>query len=340
MSASPKSGPAPPESTSVRPTFRQRLEYLGLAFAIRAVGFLPYWSLRRLAVPLGSLVCALDRRGCRVARANLDAAFGETLTPTRKARITTLSYQRFARTMLELFWSPNLTRELLEKIGPSEGLDQSFHRDASQPVIYLCLHSSNFEWLSQKLAWSAVPGIVVAQRLKNPLLGPLFDRLRASTGHTVIPQERAMIRMLRHLKAGGSFCMVVDLNLDPNEASVIIDEFGGLKTCVTQMHAALASHTGARIIPAECRAQPDGTYRLIYHPPLEYPPDAKPAEIAQLCWNVLEPFIREEPESWLWSYKHWRFKPSGEDTSRYPFYANTAKRFDRMLPHEEPVPAV
>lgn len=298
--------------------------------------------MRRFAIPLGTLVWALDGRGRRVARANLDAAFEDTLPTAEKARIARASYQGFARTMLELFWSPNLTAEFLAKISRTEGLDQFIGQDSSQPVIYLCLHSSNFEWLSLNLAYAIGPGTVVAQQLKNPLIGKIFDRLRASTGHVIIPQERAMIRMLRHLKAGGYFCMVVDLNLDPSEASVIIDEFAGLKTCVTQMHAALALHTGAKIVPAECRPQADGTYRLIYHKPLEYPADATPAEVTQLCWNILEPFIRESPESWLWPYKHWRFKPSGKDSSRYPFYANTAKRFDKLLRRQSlrPQPAL
>ncbi len=112
------------------------------------------------------------------------------------------------------------------------------------------------------------PGIVVTQNFKNPLLGKLFDEFRGSTGHTIIPQERAMIRMLKHLKAGGYFALVVDLNLDPRESSVIVDQFDGLKTCVTQMHAALALHTNARIVPAECHPQEDGTYRLVYHDPI------------------------------------------------------------------------
>ena len=140
-----------------------------------------------------------------------------------------------------------------------------------------------------------------------------------------------MIRMLKHLKAGGKFALLGDLNLDPVEGSVIIETFGGLKVSATQMHAALALRTGASIIPVECRPLPDGTYRMIYHPPLEYPPTATAAEITQMCWDVLEPSIHEQPECWLWSYKHWRFKPSTGDTGRYPFYANTAKRFDKLL---------
>ena len=55
------------------------------------------------------------------------------------------------------------------------------------------------------------------------------------------------------------------------------------------------------------------------------------AEIAQLCWDVLEPSVHEQPENWLWSYKHWRFRPADDQSGRYPFYANVAKRFDKLL---------
>lgn len=307
------------------------MEFYGLTAAVWAISYLPYGFLRTLADLLGSLVYACDARGRRVAQANLESAFPGPMTARQKARIIRRSYQSFARTMVELFWAPNLTRATFDDMDLSR-MDQTPN---CEPTIYLCLHASNFEMLSLALPAVHGPGMVVTQRLKNPLLGPIFDRLRGSTGHEIIPQERAMIRMFRHLKNGGYFCMLIDLNLDPSESSVVIEEFGGLKTCVTQMHAALAMRTGARIIPAECRVQPDGRYQLIYYDQLKYPHDATAGEIAQLCWNALESSICERPESWLWSYKHWRFKPAGGDSARYPFYANTAKRFDKLIASQE-----
>jgi lauroyl/myristoyl acyltransferase len=309
-------------------TIRQRFEYWGLRVAGQLVLWLPHRCLVWFAKPIGSIAYRLDPRGRRVSMQNLDSAFGETITRSEKKRIAESGYQSFARTMFELFWSPNLTRKIVDKTFRTEGLVEGA---ALAPTIFVATHFSNFEWLGQNIPFFHGPGIVVAQKLKNPLLGRYFDSLRGSTGNTIIPQERAIARMLKHLKSGGYFCAVVDLNLDPDEASVIIDEFSGLKTCVTQMHAALALHTGARVVPSECRPQPDGTYRMIYHKPLEYPPDATPADIAQQCWDVLEQGIREAPECWLWSYKHWRFKPSGGKAERYPDYSNTAKRFDDAL---------
>lgn len=313
-------------------TFRDRLEYWGLSSFVWLIGRLPFFAIRRVADVLGAIAYLVDARGRKVAMANLDAAFGDSFTPARKRRIARGSYQTFARSMLELFWAPNLTKENSDRLVHEEGLAlSSCHKDPSQPVIYVCLHYSNFEWLSLLAPWRTRAGIVVTQRFKNPLIGQIFDRLRSCTGHEIIPQERAMIRMLKHLRGGGIFHMLIDLNLDPDEASVIIDEFGELKTSVTQMHAALALRTGAKIVLAESRPLPDGTYRMIAHKPLEFSPDATAAEITQQCWDLLEPSIREQPECWLWAYKHWRFKPADDAGGRYPFYANAAKRFDKLL---------
>ena len=322
--------------SKLTPTFRQRLEFFGLSGIVWLIGRLPYGWIRHIASVLGSIVFAFDRRGKEVALANLDAAFGDSRTPAEKRRIAVGSYQTFARTMLELFWSPNLSEPVARHIARFEGLElDSCHTDPRQPAVYLCLHYSNFEWLSQFGAYTVANGPVIAQRFKNPLIGSIFDRLRASTGHWVTPQERAMIRMLKHLKSGGKFAMLCDLNLDPSETSVIIDTFGGLKICVTQMQSALALRTGAKIVPVACRPEPDGTYRMVYHKPLEFAAGATAAEITQLCWNVLEPSIHEQPECWLWAYKHWRFLPANDQTGRYPFYANIAKRFDRMQARQE-----
>lgn len=309
------------------PTGRQRLEYMGLWCGAQVVRRLPFFSLRYFADALGAIAWGIDGRGRRVAEANLTSAFGP-MPARRRSRIVRQSYQGFARTMLELLWAPNLTREVLEKYARVEGLDPGA---SDQPTIYFCLHASNFEWLSLALSHAVGPGIVIAQNFKNPLLGALFDSFRGSTGHTVIPQERAMIRMLKHLQSGGYFNMVVDLNLDPRESSVIIDQFDGLKACVTQMHSALALRANARIVPAECLPQADGTYKLIYHKPVVFSQETSSDEIAQRCWDVLEPGLRLRPESWLWSYKHWRFKPDNPSKKRYPFYANRAQRFDRKL---------
>ena len=313
------------------PTLRERLEYASLAAGARLISLLPFQLLRPLASLLGSAVCWLDPRGRTVAIANIEAAFPGKYSLSEKPKIARGSYVTFARTMFELFWAPNLTEDFLKKHVIFEGFDvDTCRQDPKKAAIYACLHFSNFEWLGLAGAYTIAPGPVIAQKFQNPLLGPIFDRLRASTGNHSIPQERAMIRMLKFLKTGGKFGMLCDLNLDPREGSVLIECFGGLLTSVTQAHAALAQRTGAAIVPVECRPLPDGGYRIIHHAPIECPPGADVNEVVQRCWDALEPAIHAHPECWLWSYKHWRYKPA-DDNGRYPFYANRIKRFDKLV---------
>ncbi len=114
---------------------------------------------------------------------------------------------------------------------------------------------------------------------------------------------------------------------------MIIETFGGLKLCATQMHAALAMRR-ALIMPVECHPMPDGRVRMHIHPPLEYPKRHRrrgdPALLE--CPRALHSC---RAASLALAYKHWRFKPSEGDTSRYPFYSNTAKRFDKLLRETE-----
>ncbi len=234
--------------------------------------------------------------------------------------------------MLTLFWSPNLTGGRWKKFLRVEGLDlDPVNRAPAAAGLYFCAHFGNWEWLSHASAFAVSTGPIIFQRFKNPLLGPVLNRFRAMSGHEIIPQERALLRMLKHLKGGGKFGALTDLSLDPKHSTVAIRCFG-LWTSASPILHALRERTGATLIPCECVPQPDGTYLARYLPAVDVPPDATAAEITQRCWDETERSIRARPELWLWAYKQWRFRPSTGDTARYPGYANPAKRFDRLIP--------
>lgn len=313
---------------------RYRIEYAGLWLVAHAVPLLPFGAVRRLAVVLGVLFFVLDRHGRAVSLANLDVAFGAARTRAEKIRIARGSYRQFARTMLELFWARNLTAGNYTRYMRMEGWEQARRLNREyNGGIFVCLHFGNFEWLSIAGAFEGLPGCIVTQEFKNPLLGPVFDRLRAISGHRIIQRERAMLTTYKHLKNGGNIGVLIDLNVPPRQPSVIIDSFG-LKCSVTQLHAMLQKRTGYPVIPIESVPLADGTYRTIAHDPIHFPADATEAEIAQACWDFFEPHVRGQPEAWLWTYKHWRFRPQ-EGARGYPFYANPNPRFEAALAGRE-----
>lgn len=99
--------------------------------------------------------------------------------------------------------------------------------------------------------------------------------------------------------------------------------------CVPLLHAVLAQRVAALLVPLETLPAADGTCRVIAHPAVEFPAGATLAEIAQCCWDTIEPLVRARPAAWLSAYKHFRYKP--RDAARpYPFYANESGKFEKL----------
>lgn len=309
---------------------RYRLEVLG----VRGIaGLIPLMSRRRCAQTarfLGSVAFRLDRRGKAVALANLEAAFPGRFTPAERERIALESYRNFVRTMIDLFWSSRLNSKNYSQFAEVHGrpfFDERTSRGTG-PVI-LTIHSGNWEWGNILLSFDGVTGAIVAEDFKNPGLNTIFNSLRETGGSTIIPQERSMVRLLKTVKRGHIAGMLPDLSMPLSQPAVILNTFG-LKMRATMLHAVLAHRAGSPMLPFLGENLPDGRCAITCYPMLDIPEDATVVEIAQRCWDHFEPLIAQRPELWMWSYKHWRYRPKDADRP-YPFYANTSSKFEREL---------
>src|SRR5438309_7703177 len=309
---------------------RYRLEWLALRLAVKLVPLLPRRGCFYLARFLAMLMSIFDRHRYGVALNNLEVAFGNQVSIQQRRKIARESFEHFARTMLDLLWSPRLTRENFSRYIELENFDEIARGPVPErSVMIACYHYSNFEWLSLACGFLDLKGTIIAQEFKNSLLDPIFRKLREQSGHELIPRERALVRLYKVLRQKGRTALLVDLTVPPAQGAVAIDCFG-LKTSVTSAHAWLHEQTGAPIIPAHCEPLPHGRYRIIFHPKIERTAAMTHQQIAQACWDSFEPYVRRNPAPWLWMYKHWRYRPAKADRP-YPFYANFSRGFDDML---------
>jgi KDO2-lipid IV(A) lauroyltransferase len=308
--------------------FRYRLEWLGVRALTCAIPWLPRRACARLANAVGAAIFAADRRGRRIALANIEAALGDGYSARDRRRIGRASYQYFARTMLDLFWAPRLA-------GPDGGryveLVGREHLDAlkGKPIVVMVAHWAGFEWASIACGMAGYRGLTLTQAFKNPLLDKYFTGLRSCTGQQIITQEMSMLRMLRFVMKGNIVGLLVDLNVSPSQAATVIETFG-MKMCATYLHAVLAQRAGAKLVPVTSEPRADGTCLVEIHPPLDIPAGSTPRQIAQRAWDFFEQRIRLKPGLWMWAYKHWRFRPKGARHA-YPFYANESGKFERLL---------
>ncbi|MEY2542202.1 MAG: Kdo2-lipid lauroyltransferase/acyltransferase [Verrucomicrobiota bacterium] len=319
---------------SRRKHVRYRIEWFGLVTVAKFVPLLPRKICFYLAKFLGAWMSILDRPGRRVALSNLEAAFGDRYSPSQRAEIVRQSYQCFARTMLDLFWSPRLTTENFARYIDIENLER-LKRDIGETgsCIFAVPHYGNFEWLSPATALLGYPTHILTQEFKNPLLDSIFDQLRANFGSRTVPREGAVVRLYKALRRRGCAGILVDLSLRPHMTAVPIDCFG-LKASVPFAHAWLSERTGAPIIPLHCEPLPKGRWRVVFHEKLQTPQGATHQQVAQACWDRFEPIIRKNPAPWLWTYKLWRFLPANPNRP-YPFYANFSPEFEALIRETE-----
>jgi KDO2-lipid IV(A) lauroyltransferase len=310
---------------------RYRLEWLALKSVATVIPLLSRKACYRLAQSIGALAARFDRHNHRVALSNLQAAFGDALSPARQAEIARESYQHFARTVVDLFWSPSLTSKNYSRYIDVENLEVvQEEMKARHAIIFACFHYSNFEWVAIAANFFGIESALVAQEFKNPLLDSIFVSLRESSGQRVIPRDGGVLRLFKTLQRGGRVAILTDLTIPAQLPTVVIDCFG-LKTSVTFAHAWVHRRVGATIINVHCEPLPGGRYRIVFHPRIEFAPDASYQEMAQACWDQFEPFVRKNPAPWLWMYKHWRYRPLAADPASYPFYANISQDFERRL---------
>ena len=299
------------------------------------------WSMRRLprhlllslARAVGTLAWMADFRGRPTAMENLRVAFGQLFTWADRRRIVRHCYQNFARTFFDLFWVGSLSKENWQQHFDIEALDpEALEATRTKGAVWVTPHFGNFELSSLIWGFAGFRHTIVAQDFKNPALTDIFTSARQASGHTVIPQQSAMLRLTKALSRGSNAGFLTDLNVKPGRAAAVIECFG-LKTCVTTLHVMLAQRLGLTILPALCFLLEDGRYRVKVFRPIKPDADTSPQVIAQQCWDIFEKEIREQPELWMWMYKHWRYLPDDDTTGRYPDYANINKAFIKLLRH-------
>lgn len=304
----------------------------------RAVKLLA-WCARSLPRPealvftklIGSLAWLCDARGRDTAMENLRVAFHDTLGWWQRQQIVRRSYQNFARAFFDLFWVGSLTKETWSEHFIIEALDpEALEATRTKGAIWITPHIGNFEMAGLIWGFAGFRFTVVAQDFKNPALTDIFTQARQASGHTIIPQQSAMLRLTKALSRGSSAGFLTDLNVKPGRAAAIIECFG-LKTCVTTLHVLLAQRLKLTILPEFCIPLEDGRYHMKVFRPIHPKEGDSPQAIAQQCWDIFEQAIRAQPHLWMWMYKHWRYLPGDQTDERYPDYANASSAFKKML---------
>ena len=283
------------------------LEAMAVRVLAAIISLLPMRVVRRCGASLGRMAYSLDRTHRRIALENLASAFPARPEAERRA-LARAMFAHFGSLLLELLKFGTYTRDQMRAAVEIEGEERA--RQAYQQgrgVLFFTGHFGYWEIQAIVQPLDMYPVSVLARPLDNARLNEMLERIRTRTGNSVIYRQGAVRKVLRELAANRAVALLIDQHLHTPDAVYV--DFFQRPAATTSALAALALRTGAPVIPVFALPLPRGRYRLVYEhpvdPPLADTPDAV-REFTQRCTDVLEMYVRRNPELWLWMHRRWR----------------------------------
>ena len=305
-------------------TIRAPFERLGVRLAAFVVPRLSLAGLLRLSRLLADIGFFFDRKGRRVAAANLRVICGRELSARRVRVLTRGCYRNMMRILLTIFWMTRDPRERNRRIAFLEDRAAQLLSE-NRPAITLSAHFGNWEVLSQTCETHGFHMTSVAKNVKGAGFTEQLTQARAAIGQDILPQEGALRGLLHALKHGSCVGLLVDQHTEIRDGGIWLDFFG-LKACFSQGPAMLARMAKVPMIIGWSFPLKDGRYRVVSG--RVFPFDAGARDVAKRTEEIIREFehvIRRHPHLWSLNYMRWRYLIPGEDHARYPFYAKPAR---------------
>ena len=273
------------------------------------------WTPRRVLLSLGSVVGRLgyymDRRHRRIALENLHLAYGDQLDERDARQIVLACWTHFGRIVFDSLSFPRLSASSLGSIVHYDGLNHIREAYArGKGVLLFSGHFGHWELVALMQGYLDLPLALVIRPLDNPILEARLVRIRRQSGNVIIYHRGAVREMVKALRRGRGVAIVIDQ--DARNHGVFVPFFGRLASTTPSL-ASLALKTGASVVPVFSVPGKDGSYRVIYEPPVEVKetgnPDGDALQITAECTAIIERWVRRHPELWLWMHRRWKTPP-------------------------------
>ncbi len=317
----PKTAPPPPEPEPQAPAWVRPTMAL--------MGWMP-WRLRWRIARIATALASGRRTRSHIARANLDIAFGDTVSDAEKDRIARESLVSLVGCMLDaVALIPRLNARNWSryvKVAPSEIDRLNAELARGKGALVMFSHYGNWELMGACMSLMGFPRSNVVAKRQPGWTNALIEALRTWTGNAVIYKEGAAMGALRALRRGE----IVGLSIDQNYSGGIFVPFFGVPAATPDTLAGLARASGAPIVPLVCSPNGDGTYTgrfpTAIHADRTGDKEGDIVRTTTRCLASLEEIIRERPELWMWGHKRWKSRPPGEAPGQDPYTAPSPPR--------------
>lgn len=262
------------------------------------------WQFR-LGRCVGALFKRFKRRELRVAQRNLELCFKD-LSAAERSELLDRHFEAVGMSFVEMGigWFTPIER-LLERvtIHGREHLEQALARGGT---LLVSAHFTTLE-VGVAVLESLVPHVSCMYRpQRNAMMDVMIRRGRHRFAEEQIPRDnvRALLRKLRDKRV---VIYMPDQTYLGNQSELV--PFFGEPAVTNTATSKIAAISGAAVLPYFFRRLPNGDYRVDIGPALDDFPSESATRDAERLFGLLEDYIRQAPEQYLWLYKKFKGRP-------------------------------
>jgi len=273
------------------------------------IKYTPKVILNFLLDSLSWIIYKLDKKHKKIAKVNLELAFGNKLEESKKENIIKKCYKNLTFTLADFVKNQGISREeLLAKVDfkHEEYLTQAIKN--KQKIIILAAHYGNWELLGLGISAKFIPMTTVGRELDSEVMNEILEANRKQHNMNVISKHGAMKGMIQALKKDEAVGILVDQNTK-NEEGILIDFFGK-KARHTPSVALIAKRFDAVIIPAYITTDDYEKYTIEFYEPFKFVDTGDKEKDILNCVqqqaNITQKVIEKKPEEWFWLHQRWK----------------------------------
>ncbi len=246
----------------------------------------------------------------RVAERNLCLAMPH-LGRTARRRIIRGVWENLGRTVAEFPHLGSLRKNTLSGPGWEMVGEEILWEQARRggPAIFVSGHIGNWELMPPVLMQYGIRMSSMYRAAGNPLIDQLIRELRDQAMGENVPVfakgAKGARAALSHVAKGGYLGLLVDQKMNDGVRA----SFFGHPAMTAPALATLALRYRATVIPGHVERIGPARFRLICETPLVLPDTGDRLRdqlaLTQTVNDLLEGWIRQKPESWLWLHRRW-----------------------------------
>ena len=178
-------------------------------------------------------------------------------------------------------------------------------RDDGRAAFIVSAHFANWEAPSVAFRDAGMDFALVYRAPNNPLVDGMLSAYRGAPPNRRIPKGPDGAKLLMKVLAEGAHVgMLVDQKMNDGVSA----RFFGRPAMTAPAAARLALRRKLPLVLVRGERLEGARFRITVSPPLDLPGDDSPASVVATMERiniVLEDWIRQRPEQWLWSHRRW-----------------------------------